>query len=1546
MRITSNRWTPWRRGAVGVAVGGLLAGLLATPAFADEAPPIGPVADRVTAMAAWKDGGPAVKRAAETSLAGTDSDVAAFLATGRTVAAEADLRAKVEEIVAASGPEVRAAALKALAGTPTDMRAFTDNGYKAPFVTDQRILTAQIMSIGTPEVREAANKALSGTPADVNDFLTTGQYKARDTDNRIKTAQLMSTGGPEVRAAANAALSGTVDDIREFLRYGYQTAAAHDTETLTISQLADLTDNAAGQAGNQAKAAQDAAAKALASSALAKQAAESAAAETKAAKGEAKKASNAAGKAADAAERAAKAAQTASAAAANANEAARQAAAAAADAARASTLAGSAAALAQSAAAAAASNKDDAAKARDAAVIAKKASADAKTAGEAAAWAIRASSQADAATAAATQATSNADIAALAALDAADQAGVSDEARDRARAAANRAKNAAAEARRASAQVQKIAADAKAAATEAQRASDASSGHAAAAAAAAEQAAAHAGDAAAAATTAQAAATAAQAAADNAANAAAQAHRVADIARASDAERLAAQQAAEVATAQQAYYDEAAKTKQAAWESGKAAELAADTQQLLTEASTPGVDPSMAVTKGRLAATRLLTAGGPWTQIAAQNALEGHDADVLAFLNTDLTLARERDDRTSVTALATASTKPEQRLAAEAASVGTPEQVRAFLATGDYPGKDTDDRIKTAQIMSTGGPIVRESAEKALSGTPADVRIFLATGQHEARNTDNRLLVSQAMTAGGPEVQAAANAALSGPTSGIKPFLTIGLAKARERDAVTAAHVATIASYLQAIDANVAKARQSAALAAQSYATARGAANEAAGYANQAQASATEAATWAAQAAESARQAKASADRAAGYAAQARVSAANAEAAARSADYSAVAAAGSAEQAHKYAADAQKAADDARKSATEAGQSAAKAQQAATQAFLAAYKRVQDAGAAGEMEARTTVVDEYGRIAYVEAVPHDDVKKELLKENSGHCQSGDGSFGIGTLFQDSAWRENAAGKRVCDVTVTIKVTGTVGYNLRFCPVPDLTISECRGKYSTWGVKPLEDQVLKGEESTFTYEMDWDDWHLNKSPKAIGDKLQARLFFGDFIDCFKSPGLNSACAWAASNFIPFGTLGKLAKAGAAAKFAIESGVDLSAAKLAVQATLNGYKSAAIDKLLALADRVDAYRIALKEGIGNSAEDALKILRADPDVSPGLIKQLEEERAFETAIRSCPIAPPGTAPNSFPAGTRVLMGDGTARAIEALRTGDTVTATDPVTGASGPRAVTDILYTPDDRDFTEITVRNNDDTQSAVTATNHHPFWVESTRTWTDAVDLRIGDSLRTNTGATAQVASIRHWTGLEPAYNLTVDDLHSYYVIAGDNPLLVHNATYEEICAEVFPILRDLGRRPMHPQTGERVGPTAGQALVSENGKMVSLKDMGNVVSGDMYGPEVEKISEFLKNVDDPDFPKVPAATKVYPDSEHAEAKIAWRIAEKTKDPNYYEIVINNENGVCMSDDGRFSCLYNVAQILYEGQTARIRWWNKEIGRLDVTDVIKGKRKKS
>jgi hypothetical protein len=47
-------------------------------------------------------------------------------------------------------------------------------------------------------------------------------------------------------------------------------------------------------------------------------------------------------------------------------------------------------------------------------------------------------------------------------------------------------------------------------------------------------------------------------------------------------------------------------------------------------------------------------------------------------------------------------------------------------------------------------------------------------------------------------------------------------------------------------------------------------------------------------------------------------------------------------------------------------------------------------------------------------------------------------------------------------------------------------------------------------------------------------------------------------------------------------------------------------------------------------------------------------------------------------------------------------------------------------------------------------------------------------LRTSAGTHVQVTAVKKWSATQRVHNLTVADLHTYYVLAGGTPVLVHN----------------------------------------------------------------------------------------------------------------------------------------------------------------------------
>ncbi|MFD6424368.1 polymorphic toxin-type HINT domain-containing protein [Streptomyces sp. NPDC060198] len=165
------------------------------------------------------------------------------------------------------------------------------------------------------------------------------------------------------------------------------------------------------------------------------------------------------------------------------------------------------------------------------------------------------------------------------------------------------------------------------------------------------------------------------------------------------------------------------------------------------------------------------------------------------------------------------------------------------------------------------------------------------------------------------------------------------------------------------------------------------------------------------------------------------------------------------------------------------------------------------------------------------------------------------------------------------------------------------------------------------------------------------------------------------------------------------------------------------------------------------------------------------------AFMAARSSLRGAGSCLAPNSFTADTPVLMADGTTKPVQDIRIGDEAWSTDPETDESGPRPVTALIKGQGEKQLVDLLV-DTDGTKGeetgSITATDGHPFWVPALDQWLEAGELQPGQWLRTSAGTWVQLTATQHTTRSATVYNLTVDDLHTYYAAAGAAPLLVHN----------------------------------------------------------------------------------------------------------------------------------------------------------------------------
>lgn len=139
----------------------------------------------------------------------------------------------------------------------------------------------------------------------------------------------------------------------------------------------------------------------------------------------------------------------------------------------------------------------------------------------------------------------------------------------------------------------------------------------------------------------------------------------------------------------------------------------------------------------------------------------------------------------------------------------------------------------------------------------------------------------------------------------------------------------------------------------------------------------------------------------------------------------------------------------------------------------------------------------------------------------------------------------------------------------------------------------------------------------------------------------------------------------------------------------------------------------------------------------------------------------------------------MADGSTKPISEVEVGDEVLAADPETGETVAKPVLALIGGDGDKNLVQISIADETEGKSGgvdgvIVATDTHPFWVENLDRWIDATDLKPGMWLRTSAGTFVQATAIKRWTAPQRVHNLTIADIHTYYVLAGNTPVLVHN----------------------------------------------------------------------------------------------------------------------------------------------------------------------------
>ncbi|MGR6920033.1 DddA-like double-stranded DNA deaminase toxin [[Actinomadura] parvosata] len=930
-------------GVVGSVLALLLVGAPITEAAAAD-PPATPVCERQVVLEAWVTGGVNVRPAAEQALLGDKAAICALLAELPRLTAQDD-REQAGRIKAHGGPEVAAAANAALRSDDSGaVSKFLDGGWQGAREIDLRASVNQMKAAGGPEVTAAANAVLrNGSREALGQFIESGWRLPYKLDLRAVVNRAMAEGGPQVQAAANRALQdGSLEMQERFVQIDWGVAQARDNENQTLNDLRASATEATRRAAFETVSAVAQADRAKAEAAAAKADAQDAERLASLAGQESAEAKRQAQRAAEAADRAAVASSVAV-----------QAARAAAQAARA---AAGAAGRAATAAARAHTKSDEAWAAAAAAELDAKAAADAENHNrvmqqigpQISAWLspidqiTAVTQQAYAAVAAADSARANTAAAGRAAEAAGRYAGQASAEAKAAFAAAARAGASAERAKRATEETVRQADIAKDAAGKARDAATRAVTYAEQAASAAKSAAGHAGNAVNAAELATQHANNAYRAAEDALQAAETAQTVYKAARAADAERLKHELELELSFARHV------SQKAAEAPLGDARGFAVPMRRyhtpeidaLIAEAANPQADTATAARKAREVARYFATVPGTWTSSAAMAAL-GEDDDVrtVAFVKTGLAAAEEQDDRTTLTGLMPTGT-PAMRAAAQKALDGAWAGVVAFLDDPDYPERAAEQREQVGRILAeareAGHAQTEEAANLALrSDDPDALQEFLDVKHNTAYTMDIRSKVGAIAgdTSNGTEVRNGAQIALAGTTAMQAEFLEVERHRAAERDYATATHN-YIATSLMIETSEIAQRAVDFARTAQAAAAeARGAAEEAIGYANAAGRAAEQARTYATEAVAHARDAAASAERAAQAVRTAAAAAQQAQQSAGRASLSARWARASAVSAAQDAAGAYAAYDTAYAAQIRAGNSASEAARIAAEVF-------------------------------------------------------------------------------------------------------------------------------------------------------------------------------------------------------------------------------------------------------------------------------------------------------------------------------------------------------------------------------------------------------------------------------------------------------------------------------------------------------------------------------------------------------------------------------------------------------------------------------------
>ncbi|MGW1929527.1 LamG-like jellyroll fold domain-containing protein [Streptomyces sp. NPDC001919] len=147
--------------------------------------------------------------------------------------------------------------------------------------------------------------------------------------------------------------------------------------------------------------------------------------------------------------------------------------------------------------------------------------------------------------------------------------------------------------------------------------------------------------------------------------------------------------------------------------------------------------------------------------------------------------------------------------------------------------------------------------------------------------------------------------------------------------------------------------------------------------------------------------------------------------------------------------------------------------------------------------------------------------------------------------------------------------------------------------------------------------------------------------------------------------------------------------------------------------------------------------------------------------------------GCTPHSFTGLTGVVMANGTVKVIEQVKVGDYVLTAEPGKKTKEKHRVKEVIVTKTDRDYVDVVVATKSGPKTIQT-TKHHQFYESTRDAWTQAADLRTGQKLQSGSGGSTSIVDVKRYEAQRVTYDLSVEGLHTYHVVAGDSSVLVHN----------------------------------------------------------------------------------------------------------------------------------------------------------------------------